>query len=42
MLRERQYQNGLPICLEIFCRVLQNTAVQKGVPIFVIVTSFLL
>ena len=41
MFSERQYQNGLPVCLEILYRVSQNTAVKKGVRIFVIVSSSL-
>ena len=40
MFPERQYQNSLPVCLEILYRVSQNTAVQKGVAFFVIVSSF--
>ena len=34
MFSERQYQNGLPVYLEILYRVLGNTAVQKRVRIF--------
>ena len=34
MFPERQYQNGLPVCLEILRSVLRNTAVQKSVRIF--------
>ena len=41
MFPERQYQNSLPVCLEILYRVSQNTAVQKGVREFVIVSSSL-
>ena len=41
MFPERQYQNGLPVYLEILYRVSANTAVQKGVRIFLIVSSSL-
>ena len=41
MFPERQYQNGLPVYLEILYRVLGNAAVQKGSAIFVIVSSSL-
>ena len=42
MFPECQYQNSLPICLEILYRVSQNTTVQKGVSaLFVIVSSSL-
>ena len=34
MLPERQYQNGLPVCIEILYRVSQNSAVQKRVGVF--------
>ena len=34
MFPERQYQNGLFVCLEIWCRVSQNTTLQKTVRVF--------
>ena len=34
MFLERQYQNGLFVCLEIWCRVSQNTTLQKAVRVF--------
>ena len=34
MFPERQYQNGLFVCLEIWCRVSQNTTLQKAVRVF--------
>ena len=36
MFPERQYKNGLLVCLETLYRVSKNTAVQKGVRFFVI------
>ena len=36
---ERQYQKGLPVCLEILYRVSQNTAVQNGVCFFFVIVS---
>ena len=41
MFAERQYQNGLPVWLDILYRISRNTAVQKGVRVFVIVSSSL-
>ena len=41
MFPERQYQNGLPVCLEILYTVLRKTAVQKGSVFFVIISSSL-
>ena len=34
MFPERQYQNGLPFCLEILNRGSRKTALQKDVHIF--------
>ena len=34
MFPKHQYQNGLPVCLEILYKVSQNTAVQKDICIF--------
>ena len=34
MFPERQYQNGLSVCLEILYRVSKDTAVQKGARVF--------
>ena len=42
MFPECQFQNGLPVFLEILCIVLQSTAIQKGALFFVIVSSSLL
>ena len=41
MFPDRQYQNGWRVCLEILYRDSRNTAVQKRVCVFVIISTSL-